>query len=166
MPPSQLQQRHIQLMRHSCDILGHVLSGVSQDLATTVRDSAHDKRGDDGWTVLEVVCHLRDYDDIFYHRVQMMLTQTHPDLPAYDHEALVIERDYNSQILIDVYADLCQSRQRFIDCFNQLNEADWARTGTHPERGHFTMTDALVQVGTHEVNHIEQITRILATERT
>lgn len=35
------------------------------------------------------------------------------------------------------------------------------RAGIHPKRGHFTMTDAVIQVGHHDCMHLEQITRIL-----
>ena len=153
--PTDLQQRQLTLMRHSCDILGHILPGLSQETATTLRD------GPDGWTILEVVCHLRDYDLIFRDRVVMMLEQEYPTLPYYDHEALAIERHYNDQNLGQVYSDLRQSRAAFIELFAGLSEAQWQRSGVHPERGHFTMLDAAVQVGTHEVNHLEQITRIL-----
>lgn len=152
----KVRQRHLTLMEQSCALLGHILSGVSPETATTLRDEP------DGWTVLEVVCHLRDYDRIFQDRVVMMLEQDHPALPHFDHEALAVERHYNNQNLSQVYSDLRQSRAAFIELFARLNEAQWQRSGVHPERGHFTMLDAAVQVGTHEVNHLEQITRILS----
>jgi hypothetical protein len=74
---------------------------------------------------------------------------------------LAIERRYSEQKLSEVRADLNASRKRFVDLFCSLTEEQWACAGAHPERGHFTMTDACAQVGTHEVIHIEQITRIL-----
>ena len=153
---TDVRQRHLYLMQTTCQILGHLLQDVSQELATTARD------GDDGWTVLEVVCHLRDYDDIFYRRARMMLTQDQPDLPGYDHDALAIERNYNDQVLTEVFATLQQSRRRFVEFFAGLSDADWERTGIHPERGLFSLTDAAMQVGLHDTNHLEQITRIIA----
>lgn len=151
----RVRTRHITLMQKTCATLGSVLTHVSQEQATTLRD------GPDGWTVLEVVCHLRDYDDIFYERTLMMRDQDSPDLPGYDHEALVVERNYNAQNLEEVYTTLAQSRQRFVAFFEGLNETQWEKTGIHPERGPVTMLDALIQVGHHDANHIEQITRIL-----
>lgn len=156
---ARVQQRHLTLMEHSCGILGHILKGVSPETATTLRD------GPDGWTVLEVVCHLRDYDAIFRERAALMVEQDYPTLPAPDHEAMVIERNYNGQNLAQVYQTLAQSRRRTIEFFTGLTEAQWSRSGHHPERGHFTMLDAAIQVGTHEVNHLEQITRILSQTR-
>lgn len=150
-----VRQRHINLMQLTLDTLGHVLSAVTQAQATTLRD------GPDGWTVVEVMCHLRDYDHIFLERAIMMRDGDFPLLPIYDHEAMVTERNYNSNDLPTVYAALQESRPRFIAFFQALTPEQWEKAGTHPERGYFSLTDAAIQVGIHDVTHLEQITRIL-----
>lgn len=158
MDLSPLRQRHIRLMKTTLDILGNVLAPVSQTVATTLRDG-HD--GPKGWTVVEVVCHLRDFDGFFQHRAQLMLSQHYPTLPAYDHEALAVERNYIDQDVHQVYTILVESRRQFIEFFEDLTPNQWEVAGVHPERGHFTMTDAVMQVGLHDCTHIEQLTRIL-----
>lgn len=155
-----IHQRHIVLMQRTCDTLVNIFATVSQEQATTRRDP---NDGDKGWTALEVLCHLRDFDGFFRKRAEMMVNQEHPDLPAHDHEALAIERNYNSQVLATVVDELVASRQQTAAFFQGLSDAAWARTGVHPERGHFTMTDSVMQVGTHDALHLEQITRILAS---
>ena len=153
-----LISRHIGLMKTSCETLGHILAPVSQETATTYRDL---NDGDKGWTVLEVVCHLRDFDVIFRDRVNMMRNLENPALPAWDHEALAVERSYNEKNLVEAYSALATSRRQFVVLLEDLGDAEWRRTGNHPERAHFTMLDALMQVGLHDVMHLEQITRIL-----
>jgi hypothetical protein len=155
---ADLRRRHVTLIKNSCLTLGHILSGISQQEAQTWRDPSD---APIRWTVLEVLGHLADFDDFFYLRARMMLEQDYPSLPAYDHDALAVERAYNQQDKDAVYARLVTSRERFRDFFKSLDEAQWQRSGLHPERGHFTMLDALVQVGTHDVTHLEQITRII-----
>jgi len=152
---ANVQKRHIRLMRLTCDTLGNILAGMSGETATTLRD------GPDGWTVLEVVCHLRDFDQYFFGRVKLMLNGDYPLLPAYDHEQIAIEGNYNQQNLQQAYAELRESRQMFAAFFEGLTEGQWALAGVHPENGHWTMLDSLVQVGSHDVTHLEQITRIL-----
>jgi len=154
----QVRQRHIQQMTKTCLILGHVLKNLSEAQAHDLRD------GPEGWSIIEVVCHLRDFDEIFYNRAQMMLTQDHPQLPAYDHEAMAIEKKYQDEELAYVYYDLKASRERFVSFFESLTDEQWEHTGIHPERESFTMTDAVMQVGLHDISHIEQITRILEEE--
>ena len=150
-----IRQRHIHLIETTLEIMDNILKNVSQERATTLRD------GEDGWTVLEVVCHLRDFDRIFHERAVMIVSQEYPQLPAYDHEAMAIENNYNSQNLKVVYNELAESRERFVGFFEDLTEDQWERAGVHPERGHFTLLDAIMQVTTHDTNHIEQMTRIL-----
>jgi len=152
----KIRRGHIILMQKTCAALGHIVADISQEEATTLRDGA------DGWTIVEIVCHLRDFDGFFYDRAQMMVQQDNPMLPAYDHEALAIERQYNSQNLADTYAELQESRQRFVDFFQSLDDAQWERTGVHPESGPFGMLGSLMQVGIHDADHLEQITRVLA----
>lgn len=151
--------RLISTVETTCKIIGNVLAGISQQEAATWRD------GDDGWTVLEVLCHLRDFDGFFYERAAMMVERDYPQLPAYDHEALAIERRYNEQNMQQVYCELVESRARFRTFLAGLTNEQWKRSGMHPERGHFTMVDALVQVVTHDITHLEQITRIVGEKQ-
>ena len=152
--------RRIQLgmMQKMADIMGNVLKNVTEEQAKTLRD------GLEGWTVLEVLCHVRDFDGYFRERARMMLNQDHPELPAYDHEALVIENKYNEQDFAYVFDSYIDSRRKTIEFFEALTDEQWERTGIHPERGYFTMTDAALQVNGHDADHLEQITRILEQE--
>ncbi len=150
-----LRKTTIWMMDRTFRTLNNIISEVSQEDATTYRD------GGDGWTTLEVLCHLRDFDGYFYGRAVMMLEQDTPQLPAYDHELIAIENDYNAQDLQQVLQALKMSRERFIMFFKDLPEPAWERNGVHPERESFTMTDAAMQVATHDITHIEQITKIL-----
>lgn len=155
---SKVRISHIAMMKRTCITLGHILHNVTPEEARTLRDL---NDGDKGWTVLEVAAHLADFDGFFYERAAMMLDEVYPHLPAFDHEALAIERRYNEQNLEEVYARFEVSRRRSIDFFKNLTDEQWNRAGVHPEYGHFTLTDAVMQVGMHDLNHMEQITRIL-----
>ena len=62
----QVRERHISAMRLSIAVLDHILAGVPDEKARRLRDGA------DGWSVIEILCHLRDFDEIFYRRAQKM----------------------------------------------------------------------------------------------
>ncbi|MBK8430534.1 MAG: DinB family protein [Chloroflexi bacterium] len=155
---TQVRQRCLWMAQNNLQLLAHLLANVSQETAVTLRDP---NDGDKGWTTLEVVCHLRDFDEFFRLRAMMMREQDNPALPAYDHEAIAIERRYNEQNLTAVFTDFQAKRAQFIAFFKNLTDEEWERPGIHPERGHFTMTDALMQIMTHDCVHMEQIGRIL-----
>ncbi len=152
-----VRARQVISMRLTLKSLGHIVARLDDKKARSLRDGA------DGWSIMEIVCHLRDFDVIFYDRAVMMIAQEHPQLPAFDHEAMAIERDYQSQSLVGAYASLQVSRLRFVDFFKRLSPEQWARSGIHPERDSFSMTDAAMQVPLHDLDHIEQITRVLAS---
>lgn len=154
-----VRQRSIGLMQNTLQTLTNIMQTVDDTTAVSLRDP---NDGDKGWTILEILCHLRDFDEFFHGRALLMRDQEHPQLPGYDHEALAYERRYNEQNPAEVLADLQQKRARFIVFFQDLSAEEWERTGIHPERDSFDMTDAVMQVGHHDAIHIEQITRILA----
>ena len=150
-----VRQAHLFLMDLTARTLGHLLAPVTPGVATTLRDGAG------GWTVTEVLGHLRDFDGFFRGRAEMILAEEYPRLPAYDHEAIAIERRYNEQDFRAIYEELLRSRDRTRALFADLTPEQWARAGVHPERGHFTLTDAAMQIGLHDSLHIEQIGKIL-----
>jgi len=152
----QVRERHVGVMRLTCEIFSHILGGVSEEQAHDLRD------GPDGWSIVEIVCHLRDFDQIFRSRAVMMLNTDHPRLPAYDHEGMAVERAYQQEQLSSACEQLKASRRETIAFFASLTPDQWERDGVHPERDSFTMTDAVMQVGLHDLDHLEQITRILA----
>lgn len=160
---NKVQLRSIYLMGKSVKLLQNLLQSVSQSDATTLRDP---NDGEKGWTVLEVLCHLRDFEDVVRLRIQMLREEENPRFPVWNHDALVIEKAYNQQDKAEVLQSLLKSRKALQEHFTVLPTDMWERSGIHPEYGDYSMTDVALQVGWHDVNHLEQITRILNEKRT
>ena len=136
-------------------ILQGTLRDVDNERARTATD------GPDGWSVLQIVCHLRDFEDFFRGRAELALSHANPKLPAYDHEQIAIDRHYQSQDLHEALAAFVEERKRFLRLMQSLADAQWARMGLHPELGWISVLDMAMQVSLHDVDHIEQITRCL-----
>src|SRR3954471_15115258 len=115
--------RFIADARRTCNLLSGILEGVSDDDARDLRD------GPSGWSIVEVVCHVRDFDEFFQNRAELMLQWENPELPAFDHEALAIERDYQHQSLWSALGDLFEHRSSFLALFESLGEDEWKRGG-------------------------------------
>jgi len=150
--------RHWQIdqLRKDMAVLGHIVKHTSQEDATTYRD------GGEGWTALEALCHLRDFEAVFFERAQITLAQAMGDLPFPDHEALVTEKNYNAQSLDVVYTEWAQTRREYIEFLQGISGDDtWEKPGKHPTRGPFTLNDQLFLTVWHDTNHIEQIVRTL-----
>lgn len=151
-----VKQRFVALIRNTTKVIGNVLQGVSQEEATTYRD------GPDGWTVTEIVCHVRDFGVIYHERAKQVLTEDNPTFPRVDQEALARERHYNDQNVQQAYAELAANYEAIAAFFEGItDEAAWDRIGQHPEQGPYTLNKILMQVGTHTTMHIEQMTRVL-----
>ena len=154
-----IQKRSVWMMGQTVKIIQHITADLSQQDATTYRD------GGDGWTVLEVLCHLRDFDNIFHNRARMMITVPNPELAAFDHDRMAIEGNYNQQDLKTVVTSLSNSRARVRQFYKKLTPEQWQMEGNHPERDRFTMTDSVQQYGLHDTTHIEQILKILREKK-
>lgn len=154
-----IQKRSVWTMKQSLKLIDHFLAGVTEQEAKTYRDSG------DGWTILEALCHLRDFDVVFYNRARLMLAVDSPDLPAFDHDRMVIEGNYNAQNLDTVLKSLKNSRAKDVRFFKNLTPEQWERVGNHPERERFTMTDSVQQFGLHDLDHLEQMMRILREKK-
>ncbi len=148
-------------LEKSYRILGMVLDGVTQEQAETIRDGA------DGWTILEIICHVRDYQEIFMGRAQRMLNEENPTLQPVDaeaREAMVIDNDYANQNLREVFADYVATRQEFIALLSSLNDEALDRIGTHPMIGTIAVATSIFHTILHDADHTEQIARILGRQ--
>lgn len=153
--PMFTPERAILNLRRTPVILNGVLIGVDQALAQTATDGA------DGWSVLEVVCHLNDFEAIFLERIRMMIESDNPQFPAYDQVALADERRYADQDFVAVLTNLMSRRRSTIDYVSALDAEQWARPGIHAAHGAVTVMDTVVNMPLHDVIHIEQILKAL-----
>ncbi len=142
----------------SYQILVLILEGVSQEQAQSISD------GPGGWNVIEILCHLRDYQEIFFERIKRILDEDNPIFRLYDADArlaMVVENDYANQDLRDVLEDYCSTRRELINCLSPLQDEQWERVGRFAMGDEVDLAMPVVHVLLHDADHIEQIGRIL-----
>jgi hypothetical protein len=137
------------------DILKNLLEDVSQEQAQSTRG------GDEGWSVVEVVCHLRDAEEFALKRNAMMRDQDNPNIIPYDQEQLAIDRRYADQDLRQVLSDFIRLRQEHVSFLENLSKDDWHRPGQHPEAGRIEIFDHTLHMVCHDAIHCAQIARQL-----
>ncbi len=155
---NKVQLRCISLMNKTARSIENILQQVTQEEATTYRDPGD---GVAGWTTLEVLGHLLDYEEVVRERAELMIHEFKPRFAVWEHERIVRERRHNEKSLKSVLQAFTESRKALQTYFTALSAAEWERQGIHPEYGDYSMTDLVLQVGWHDANHIEQMTRIL-----
>jgi hypothetical protein len=153
--PIMTPERTLMYLRKSPVILNAILKDVSQERAQQATD------GPDGWSIVEIVCHLRDYENIFLERAHMMLDQDNPKLPGYNQEELARERNYKIQNLREAFDGYVSSRQSFVHLLSGLSDEQWHRPGRHPNWGDINMLELGTNAALHDLNHAEQMVRTL-----
>lgn len=141
------------------DALDGLLAGVDGDLARRA------KGGDEGWSIVEVVCHLRDAEERAVERVRAMRDEDTPPLGAYDQDAWAIERDYAADDLGEATATFARHRADHVATLRSLPACGWVRGGRHAEHGSITIENHTIHIATHDVQHLAQIARALRDER-
>jgi hypothetical protein len=140
-------------------IMKNVIEPLSYQAITSYRD------GGVGWTVLEVLCHLRDFEDVFFERSVLTVDQDNPPLPFPDPEMLAQERNYNGDNPTMVLAHWAALRKEHHAYLSARPDEDWERPAAHPRRGTVTLHDQMFITVWHDTNHLEQILRILAEKQ-
>jgi hypothetical protein len=149
----------LRTMRKGPAIYEALLAGVTQDQAARLRD------GDDGWSVLEVMCHMRDIELIFTQRARDLLERQSPIFQVTLNEELIARGDYAAQDLRAVLAEYKSLRAAFVALLEPLTDDQWLLAGTHPSQGPATLLDVAINTGLHDVDHQEQIIRCLVPIR-
>jgi chloramphenicol O-acetyltransferase len=139
------------------DILTGLLAGISETRAHASTG------GDENWSIVEVVCHLRDAEEFFIKRMQSMRDEDNPAIIGYDQEALARLRNYKSANLRAALTDFTTFRLQTVREFSELTPGQWQRPGQHNELGQITIFTQAIHHAAHDAIHCAQIARQLAT---
>lgn len=138
------------------------LTGLLANVSEAQARSA--KGGDENWSVVEVVCHLRDADEISLQRTEAMRDQGNPLIIGYDQEALARERKYHEADLRSALAAFIATRERHVAVLSALKPEQWQRPGRHNEFGEISIFALAVHNASHDAIHSAQIARQLKTD--
>jgi hypothetical protein len=146
-------EKALRTLQKTPRLLDLALDGIDEQAGRILRD------GPDGWSILYIVCHLRDYERIVARRVALILTEDDPVIPAIDNDALAREGDYAGQALTAVREELRADRAALLARLAALDDGQWARVGQHPQQGAGTLLAVAINTGLHDIDHLEQIAR-------
>lgn len=141
--------------RSTPDILNGLLRNVSPAQVAAARG------GDENWSVVQVLCHLRDAEERNLERIRLMRAQDNPVLEGYDQEQWARERNYAAARLDEALAAFLKRRAATLAELASLTPQEWERPGRHSETGPITILSYIQRLLRHDAVHLAQIARQL-----
>jgi hypothetical protein len=118
----------------------------------------------DRWSVSEIIAHLADGEIVGGFRVRFILGSPGSPVVAYDQDKWVTSGHYDKrdpQKLLQLFRVL---REANLALLESLRPEQWKQYGMHSERGKESIEHIVRMFAGHDVNHLQQIEKILATK--
>jgi DinB family protein len=116
------------------------------------------------WSAREIVHHLADSEMMSAIRLRLLVAEDNAQIRAYDQELFSRTLHYDRPIVTSLQA-FQAARASTGELLDRLTEAQWAKTGTHPEHGRYGVERWLEVYAVHAHNHADQIGRARASAR-
>jgi len=137
--------------------------------------------GPKSWSARDIVCHLRDVEELFQIRFHTVIALDEPrilvlgasadDLAPWriggaighplDPDRWAEERQYARSDGREALAAFRRRRGEVLTLLRSLSPAEWERGGIHLSRGRLTLRDWVASLAAHDDNHLDQLRRAL-----
>ncbi|HVR89422.1 MAG TPA: DinB family protein [Candidatus Limnocylindria bacterium] len=107
------------------------------------------------WTAKEVIGHLADTAEIFAERVRLCVEQDRPPLPAFDQDAVALERKNNDADPMALSKRIQTAHGQIVRLLQQPGAV--ARIGRHAERGDVTAGWLGAYQAKHSREHVREL---------
>ena len=131
------------------------------------------RRPDPGsWSAAEIVCHLRDVEELVLGRFQTILAVDDPQILTLgatpealghplDPDRWAEERQYARQDAGEALAAFGRRRREVIVLLDGLTAEQWQRRGIPQARGRMRLDEWVASLAGHDDNHLEQLRRTI-----
>ena len=109
---------------------------------------------DYGWSMRQLVSHLRDAEGVLQFRVRLMIEQDNPVLESLAVFAWAASEENRPQATMEIYRTYNESRRETLALLEALPAWDWWRTGQHLEFGELTIRQQASYFSAHEQTHL------------
>jgi uncharacterized damage-inducible protein DinB len=140
--------------RETPEVIALLIEGVPDDQLK--RRPAPQK-----WSIVEIVAHLAEDELVTSWRYRQMLEAPGCALAGFDQnvwEQLGKYSTWSMDEALDMFRLLRKANLRLLQ---NLGPEQWQAFGIHAERGRITVQDLATHMAGHDLNHVEQIRRIL-----
>lgn len=119
----------------------------------------------DKWSVAEIMAHLADSEIVTGFRVRQILGTPGTPIPAYDQDAWAKAGRYEKRDARKSLETFRVLREANLGLLKSLTSEQWKHHGMHSERGAETVERLVTLIAGHDLNHTQQIERILASQK-
>ncbi len=144
-------------MQHQAPVtLARLIAGAEDDALR--RSPAPGK-----WSVAEIIGHLVDDEIVTSWRYRKMIEQPGCSLQSFDQEGWVCMGDLDSASPAEILQLFRLLRESNLRLLAKLSDSQWKSHGIHAERGRISVRDLVRHMAGHDINHIEQVEKILSS---
>jgi DinB superfamily len=114
------------------------------------------------WSVSEIIAHLADGEIVGAFRMRFILGSPGSPVVAYDQDQWVTSGHYDKrdpQESVELFRVLRKANLMLLE---SLKPEQWKHCGMHSERGQESIEHIVCMFAGHDVNHLQQIEKILA----
>jgi hypothetical protein len=115
------------------------------------------------WSVRHVLAHLADSEVVFAWRLRMILAHERPPIQGYDQDAWANSLRYGDAAPEQSLEAFGALRGWNLRLLKSASPQELQRAGVHSERGEETVEHLMKLYAAHDLLHIRQVQRILAT---
>ena len=110
------------------------------------------------WSLKELACHLRRVQQVFIReRLELMLEQDNPELPAYDPDTDPRFIEMTEQPASETIAAYLEERAHLVERLRTLTREQWHRPGRHPVYAQGDVYSLAEYHAHHEAHHVYQM---------
>ena len=113
------------------------------------------------WNAREILCHLADCEIVFAFRLRQTLAEDHHRIQPFDQEKWAgTYGGRDIRIALDVFSSV---REWNVALVRSASPAQLTKKVTHPERGEETFQTIVETMAGHDLNHLGQLEKIVAS---
>jgi hypothetical protein len=118
----------------------------------------------DKWSVSEIVAHLADAEIVGGFRMRLILGAPGTPIAAFDQDSWVTSGHYEKRDPRKSVEQFRAVREANLALLKSLTPEQWKHYGMHSERGQETIEHIVRMFAGHDLNHLQQIERILSAK--
>jgi hypothetical protein len=113
------------------------------------------------WSVSEIVAHFADVEVAVGFRMRLILGAPGTPVAAFDQDSWVTSLHYEKRDPRKSVEQFRVAREANLALLKSLTPEQWKHYGMHAERGQETIEHMVRLLAGHDLNHLQQIVRIL-----